>query len=68
MKIEEIKKSEYFEDLELVKKSTLIGLIGAAVLGWYLLKPKNVWGEKAIGGYIANVSNPIGTELLENKA
>jgi len=54
--------------LELVKKSTLIGLIGAAVLGWYLLKPKNVWGEKAIGGYIANVSNPIGTELLENKA
>ena len=43
-------------------------LIGAAILGWYLLKPKNVWGEKPIGGYIANISNPLGTELLENKA
>jgi len=54
--------------LELVKKGLLIGLIGAAVLGWYLLKPKNVWGEKSLGGYIANVSIPIGNELLENKA
>jgi hypothetical protein len=48
--------------LELVKQFLLIGLIGAAVLGWYLLKPKNV------GGYIANVSIPVGNELLENKA
>jgi len=52
----------------LVKKGLLIGIIGAAVLGWYLLKPKNVWGEKPLGGYIANVSIPIGNELLENKA
>jgi len=44
---------------QLVKGYTVAALIGAAVLGWYLLKPK---------AYAANVSNPIGTELLENKA
>jgi len=51
----------------LVKQSLLIGLIGAAVLGWYLLKPKDMGGS-SYHAYIANVSSPVGNELLENIA
>jgi len=53
--------------VELVKDTTkflgiqfgLPALVGAAILGWLLLKPR---------GYMANISNALGNELLENKA